>query len=98
MTLDELQPDETDLRGQWIVDGESVRGDQTENRIRWLIDHRLDRLGSDPSGWDTLFRDRRDGRLWELTYPQSELHGGGPCRLSVITAADAARKYDVHAV
>jgi immunity protein 27 of polymorphic toxin system len=39
--------------------------------------------------------DRRDGRLWECTYPQGEMHGAGPPQLSVISPEMAAAKYPV---
>ena len=56
------------------------------------------KLGGDASGWDVLFRDPTDGRLWELIYPQSEPHGGGPPQLRCLTADEARQKYGVHVV
>ena len=50
------------------------------------------------AGWETLYRDPRDGRLWELTYPQSEMHGGGPRRLHVLSRDEAAAKYEHAAI
>lgn len=73
----ELAPDEHDLRGDWLVQKDrSVIADATEERIEWLTKQKLQRLAKDSSGWETLYCDPRDGRLWELTYPQSEMHGG----------------------
>jgi hypothetical protein len=40
-------------------------------------------------GWSRLFRDQ-DGAFWELTYPNSELQGGGPRRLELLSE-EAAR-------
>jgi hypothetical protein len=60
-----------------------------------LVTNRLERLARDPSGWDTLYLDPRDGRLWEHTYPKSHMHGGGPARLTIIAAQDALAKYGV---
>ena len=34
-----------------------------------------------PGEWATLYRHRGTGELWDLTFPQSHLHGGGPMRL-----------------
>jgi hypothetical protein len=53
----------------------------------------LRRLGSDPSGWDTLYRDPNDGRLWELTFPDSDSEGGGPPRLACLDVDAAREKY-----
>jgi hypothetical protein len=90
---EDLRPYESELVGQWLYSGGRVEGDATDARIRWLLAERLERVASDASGWDTLYRDPRDGRLWEHTYPQGEMHGGGPPRLSHITPEAAAAKY-----
>ena len=90
----ELQPHEAELRGDWIVrENRSVAGDPIEQRIAWLTAAKLQEIARDWSGWDTLYRDPRDGRLWELTYPQSEMHGGGPRRLHILSREEATQKY-----
>jgi hypothetical protein len=89
----DLRPGESDLMGQWLDTGSRIEGDATSARITWLVAERLERLGSDASGRDTLYRDPRDGRLWEHTYPHGELHGGGPPRLSLISRDAAEAKY-----
>jgi hypothetical protein len=95
----ELATEEVDLRGNWLVQKDrSVVGDATEQRIEWLTTQKLERIASDSSGWETLYRDPRDGRLWELTYPQSEMHGGGPRRLHVVSRDEAAGKYSHAAI
>ncbi len=88
-----LRPDETDLIGTWFVSGNAVASDVTARRIDLLVREHLRRLGTDSSGWDTLFEDPADGRLWELTYPQSDSHGGGPPRLTYVDREIARRKY-----
>jgi hypothetical protein len=95
--LEDLHPDESDLVGQWLATGNRIEGDAICVRIEWLVSTRLIRLATDRSGWDTLFRDPRDGRLWERTYPDAHLHGGGPPRLITITSEAAAAKYGVDA-
>src|SRR6476646_8546144 len=95
----ELAPEEVDLRGDWLVQKDrSVVGDATEQRIKWLTTEKLERVANDWSGWETLYRDPRDGRLWELTYPQSEMQGGGPRRLRVLSPDEAAAKYSPAAI
>jgi Immunity protein 27 len=56
---------------------------------------RFQKIGQDWSGWETLYRDPITGELWELTYPQSEMHGGGPRHLRIISLADAQLKYGI---
>jgi hypothetical protein len=90
-----LTPDETELIGDWIVKGSNVVGDETQERISWLIGNVLEEMAiSIPFGaWETLFRDPEDGRLWELAYPQGEMHGGGPQALRCISEEIARQKY-----
>lgn len=89
----DLQPDETEVRGEWLADGKQVVGDAACERIEWLVSSRLERLASNSSGWETLYRDPTDGRLWEHTYPQGGWHGGGPPALRTISASEAESKY-----
>ena len=91
-----LAAGETELRGA-RASGVTGDPDEVETRIQWLVAHVLEPVGSASDGWDWLFRDPRDGRFWEQTYPLGSLHGPGPRRLAVI-APDAARaKYGVDA-
>jgi hypothetical protein len=89
-----LGSDETDLVGQWLLVDGRVEGDAVSDRIQWLLP-RLDEIAHSADGWDTLYRDHRDGRWWELTYPQSEMHGGGPQRLTNISPAAVKAKYGI---
>jgi hypothetical protein len=82
----ELSESESELRGE-------VSGDAADERIRWLAINRLEALGTTSAGWDWLFRDPRDGRLWELTFPEGSLHGSGPRRLRSISAEEALARY-----
>jgi len=92
--MEPLQPNENDLVGKWIeVDGE-VDDDATTKRIQWLTSGILEELASANGGWDTLFRDKNDGRYWERTYPHGEMHGGGPPRLARVSEKQAREKYE----
>jgi hypothetical protein len=91
----ELGPDERQLTGAWHDVHEGVLGDEVDRRIFWLVRHRLRPRGSANGGWDQLFVDPRDGRLWELTFPQGSLHGGGPRQLTHLGAEEARTKYGV---
>jgi hypothetical protein len=90
-----ILPSETDLIGQWFFDDGRVTADEMCRRIKSLIENYLDELGRDTTGWDILYRDPQDGRLWELTYPQSDMHGGGPPRLTLISVEQASIKYPI---
>jgi Immunity protein 27 len=89
-----LKPDETELTVNWIKDESRVIADPIEARIGHLIAHDLQKIAASPEsgGWEILYRDPVDGRYWELTHPHSEMHGGGPRRLTNLPATVAARK------
>jgi hypothetical protein len=91
----ELRPDERELTGASDDVREGAPGDEVDRRIFWLVRHRLRARASANGGWDQLFIDPRDGRYWELTFPQGNLFGGGPRRLRHLSAEEAAEKYGV---
>lgn len=88
-----LLKEECDLIGTWRLVNNVVVADFVCQRIEHLIKHELERVGADAGGWDTLFRDPADGRLWELIYQQSDSQGGGAPRLTCIEAEVARHKY-----
>lgn len=91
--MSRIRADETAIICEWsLVDGRMV-GNEACARIRELRDSHLLRLGADASGWDTLYIDPDDRRLWELIHPRSGMQGGGPPALFVISGDDARRKY-----
>jgi hypothetical protein len=77
MHYEDLRSDEDCLIGSRLDLGGRIESDFVCDRINWLVTERLEKLAADATGWDTLWLDSRDGRLWELTYTQSSLHGGG---------------------
>lgn len=91
--MNKLLPNESELVGSWVVRNGRVVKDDVTKRIELLIQQVLRKVASDASGWDTLFRDPSDGRFWELIYPHSEMHGGGPPLLRVVTATIVHDKY-----
>ncbi len=88
-----IRPEETELRGKWLVENAVAKEDRTCRRIEWLITNWLEKLQADATGWSVLYRDPKDGRYWELTYPESEMHGGGPPALCHVSKETAESKY-----
>ena len=88
-----LLPHEVELIGTWSLANGHAVADETCNRIKSLTGDFLEELARDESGWSTVYRDPSDGRLWELSYPLSSMHGGGPPRLAVISLELASQKY-----
>ena len=84
---------ETLLTGRWLPVQDRVVADETCKRIIDLTTGHLILLGRYVSLWDALYRDPDDGRLWELTYPQSWMQGGGAPQLRCLTKEEANKKY-----
>lgn len=89
----EILPDETAMTGSWEYVNGGMREDAILRRIHALVQGHLQRVAGTPSGWDTLYRDPRDGRYWELSYPYGQMHGSGPASLRVLDPASARDKY-----
>jgi Immunity protein 27 len=92
--LNELE-DKTELVGSWIVTDGQIADDAISRIIEDLIKNQLQKLAVASDGWETLYIDPRDQRLWELTFPKSEMHGGGPKALRLLTPIAAKQKYDL---
>jgi hypothetical protein len=95
---DDLGPDDTELVGGWDRSEEPPRLDAVDRRIFRLVTRRLEPRGVASGGWEQLYVDPRDGRYWELTFPEGSLHGGGPRRLTCVTESAARERYGAAAV
>lgn len=90
-----IDPSEVEIIGSWIiVNGRMTEDDATE-RISSLIRTELRHVATTKDGWAKLYRDPKDGRYWELIYPQCEMQGGGPPALRVIEPRAAKQKYQL---
>ena len=85
--------EEAELTGKWLFENGKVVGDEVEERICELVENRFTRLADREGGWVILHRDPVDRSLWELSFPQSGLHGGGPARLMRLTEDQARDLY-----
>ena len=90
--MNNIKPNETRIVG-WTMTESGAASNEDSRRIGYLVKHCLVKLGNDSSGWGTLFTDPSDGRLWEMIFPYSERHGGGPPELHCISAEEAKEKY-----
>lgn len=86
-----LKPEETDLLCKLTFANGRIVGDETCERIDFLTTQYLEKVAG--GGWDTLYRDPEDARYWELTYPESHMHGGGPPRLTYLSHEQVREKY-----
>ena len=83
-----LRTEETLLQGQIVFQNGQVDFDETAKRIEYLIMSNLKKIKSDNSGWFILYLDEFDNRYWELSYPKSELQGGGAPKLENVDIND----------
>lgn len=89
-----LHPDEQHLTGAVVVTAEGVIPDTTMKRIEALVGgDTLVLVAASDDGWKQLYRDRMDGRYWELFYPDAGHHGGGAPSLRHLPLAVAKSRY-----
>lgn len=88
-----ITPDEKLISGKWLKSENGIIKDENCKRIEYLTDHYLEKVDNDSSGWNILYRDPIDGRLWLKTYSNSEMHGGGPPHLKVISQFEAQKQF-----
>ena len=95
MNMSRIKPHENEIIGShFLFKGKLVADDYCE-RVNQLISEHLEFVSKDESGWINLYRDPDDGRYWEIVYLQSELHGGGPASLRVVTKHRLKEVFDM---
>ncbi len=88
-----IKKSETSIIGNVIFENNKIKLDEKGLRIENLINDYLVLIDSSEEGWLMLYRDPSDYRLWELSYPDSHLHGGGAPALTNISIEDAKNRY-----
>jgi hypothetical protein len=78
--------------GKWIVDGRSCE------LIQRLIGRRFIHVDQREDGWTKLYQDPVDDAYWELSYPHSEMHGGGPPALTKLSTGQVRTLYALPAL
>jgi hypothetical protein len=81
------------LVGNWLVRNNELIADEVCQEIEHLISTRLERVASREEDWTVLYIDPNDQSYWELTYPQSEMRGGGPPRQAKLSIESVRRAY-----
>jgi hypothetical protein len=90
-----IDPKEKELHGSIILREGELTFDDINKRISELINSHLIFVKTDKSGWSKLYIDPDDSRYWELTFPESEIQGGGAYSLSNISQKEAQVKYEI---
>jgi hypothetical protein len=81
-----------ELRDVWAWRDGAMVAEGGASRINHLLAESLTEIGIHPvdGAWRKLYRHKETRRLWELDYPQSEMHGGGPRRLRELELIEPA--------
>jgi hypothetical protein len=69
----------TELNDVWVVRDSKMIAEGDAKTINELLQTKLVEIRK--GNWATLYRHKDTEKLWDLVYPQSEMHGGGPRRL-----------------
>lgn len=87
----DLKAEETELVGMWLDLGVKVTGDAVSDRVDWLTADRLEKLAENSDLLAELYRDSRDGRLWEKILP----FAGGPPTLRLLSPVSAGERFGI---
>ncbi|WP_089381940.1 Imm27 family immunity protein [Lutibacter agarilyticus] len=66
--------------GKWIFRDNKMIADSNCGIIELMIKNEFVKLESSEDGWTTRYK-RNDSEIWELSYPENHLQGGGPPKL-----------------
>jgi hypothetical protein len=80
-----------ELNDVWELHDGRMRAVGDARLIDDLLKNELVEVRKD--NWAVLYRHKETGEYWDLTYPQGELHGGGPRRLRVVSDPDSWTPY-----
>ncbi|GHT09378.1 hypothetical protein FACS189426_07610 [Bacteroidia bacterium] len=93
---EKIRPSEIIIDSDWTVVESQEVAYEIAKRIYWLTHNYLELIFD--AGWEMLYIGPHDKRLWELTYPKSEMHGGGPPMLRYITEENPKIKYTIEII
>jgi hypothetical protein len=69
-----------EIIGKWSFENGEIIPDDNCHLIEKMLQNELKELESIQDSWTKIYEEQ-NGTLWELTYPESHLHGGGPPKL-----------------
>ncbi len=80
---------------KWEFVGGKLTIDATGEEIERMVEHDLRRVADKDDGWTILYRNSKDGTHWELSFPHSGMHGGGPKQLREVGADELLREWSM---
>lgn len=90
---------ESKLTERWIEEfllkGSTVVAIGDAAKIDAMLRDDLVKIRYEDEGWTTIYRHKTTGTFWKLTYPNSEMHGGGPRELIELSSLSAVPKADL---
>jgi Immunity protein 27 len=83
------------LQGKWLTTRDGIVPDDVCRIVDHLVREHLVKVATRDEGWVTLFRDPLQSTYWELSYPDSEMQGGGPPTLTRLSPDEVKALYEV---
>jgi hypothetical protein len=74
---------EKEIIGKWVFKDGTMVADANCQLIDSMIKNDFEEIEYSKDGWTRRYK-HTNGSIWELSYPESHLHGGGPPKLSRI--------------
>ena len=72
-----------EIIGKWELKNGKIIADLNCQLIESMLKDDLSELMTAEDGWTKQYKGKEDD-IWELTFPQSNLQGGGPPKLTII--------------
>lgn len=72
---------------EFLLKGSTVVAAGDAARTDAMLRNELVKVRDEDGGWTNLYRHKTTGTFWQLTYPNSQMHGGGPRQLVELSAA-----------
>ena len=69
----------------------NIVGDQAQK----FMQSSCTKVAVDDTGWESLYMENSNNEYWHLTYPNSEMHGGGEPVLVPISPSKAKELFNV---
>lgn len=79
-----MELNQKEIIGKWIFQDGKVLADENCSIINLMIENDLIEFETSDDGWTKRYKGN-DETIWELSYPESHLQGGGPPKLTAIS-------------
>lgn len=81
---------------EWKLQGKKIIESSECLDIKRMLESELIEIATRDDGWIKLLKHKTTDEIWELDYPQSEMHGGGPPTLENLSKMEIKARYGIN--